>query len=218
MGLHYNSKENSHCTIGIWEIEEPLDMLIYRLKSEYTEAGLPVDLAPLEQMKSHKRKLEWVAERILLNEIAGKPVAISYDRYGKPFLSDSDNQISIAHSDNMVAVIHSTDSEVGIDIERISDKIGKIALRFLSAEEYEALSQHDRIFHLYLHWCAKEALYKLFGKKDLIFAENLHIPPFQCRERTGRFEGRILKNNYSEPLELRYFTSGEFVVVYTCKN
>ena len=56
--------------------------------------------------------------------------------------------------------------EVGIDIEYHSDRIQKIARRFLRPDEtYTTTSD------LLIAWCAKEAAYKLFSEEHLTYQE-----------------------------------------------
>jgi 4'-phosphopantetheinyl transferase len=64
-----------------------------------------------------------------------------------------------------------------------------------------------------IYWCAKEAMVKIHGKKDLTFAENLLIEPF-TKEKQGELTGRIIVNTTSETtVILSYFVYDNFVVV-----
>ncbi|MBQ0741343.1 4'-phosphopantetheinyl transferase superfamily protein, partial [Aquimarina celericrescens] len=77
--------------------------------------------------------------------------------------------ISITHSFEFTGVIVS-DKKVGIDIEKQREKIKLIAPKFTPIEEYKALGDgEDLIRKLTIVWGAKESLYKLYGKRGLLF-------------------------------------------------
>ena len=74
--------------------------------------------------------------RALLKQIlAPYRATLEYDSFGKPRLRNSKLNISVAHSGDYSAVIISSNSAVGIDIERLKDRIYRIKDRFLTAEE-----------------------------------------------------------------------------------
>ena len=60
----------------------------------------------------------------------------------------------------------------GIDIEYRSDRVKRIRSRFLAPEEEQNIDTAHEEEHLLVYWCAKEALYKLAGRKRWIFANN----------------------------------------------
>jgi phosphopantetheine--protein transferase-like protein len=84
----------------------------------------------------------------------------------------------------------SKNKSVGIDIELIKDKIERIATKFMSAEELLFIQEKQRIEHLYVCWCAKEAVYKLHGKKNVSFVENIELKPFHY-EGNGSFSAKL---------------------------
>jgi hypothetical protein len=63
-----------------------------------------------------------------------------------------------------------------------------------------------------IYWCAKEALIKIHGKKDLVFAENMKIAPF-LKEKQGKIVGSIIVNSETTAIPLQYFVHENFVVV-----
>jgi phosphopantetheine--protein transferase-like protein len=67
---------------------------------------------------------------------------------------------------------------VGIDFELIKDKIERVARKFMSPAELTFIDQGKHTEHLYACWCAKEAIYKLQGKRNVSFLNNIHIAPF----------------------------------------
>ena len=62
---------------------------------------------------------------------------------------------------------------------RLKDKIERIAHKFLGKAELNFIQENDRIDQLYVTWCAKEAIYKLHGKKNISFLEHIKLEPFE---------------------------------------
>lgn len=172
-------------SFAIWQINEDLSFFLDRIslcKSEKEE---------IEKFKSH-RLLEWIASRYLLILIESKK-SRSYclkDKYGKPFLENSDSFISLSHSGNLVAAVISS-SKVGIDIQKISDKVGIIKHKFLSNEELIDCDNDLKCFNRI--WTAKEAIYKAYGKKKLRFIKNIKVEKFSDKMDFQKSRGRITK-------------------------
>lgn len=113
--------------------------------------------------KSSARRQEYVCERALLREMTGNEVILFHNEDGKPML-ESNYNISISHTRGYVAIILSEKKEVGIDIEYVSDRVKKISSHFMRQDEIA-----NDIDSLLIHWCAKEAIYKLFSSEHLDF-------------------------------------------------
>ena len=104
-------------------------------------------------------------------------VGIHKDEHGKAFLIDNDSHISITHTAEFVAVAINPTAAVGIDMEKTDPKLQRTSKKYLSPPEYDhAQDQMDR---LCMYWCAKEALYKLYGKKKISFRDSIFISPFE---------------------------------------
>jgi phosphopantetheinyl transferase len=110
-----------------------------------------------------------------------------------------------------VAAIIDHDKTVGIDLEQPKEKLLKIAPRILANEELADAG--DDITKHCVYWCAKEALIKVYGKKDLTLAENLIISPFQL-ENEGNITGRIIVKNTITTIPLKYQVFESFVIVF----
>jgi 4'-phosphopantetheinyl transferase len=109
-----------------------------------------------------------------------------------------------------VAALTDIRKSVGIDLEQIKKKLLKIGPRVLHPAELEDAGENE-IKHC-LYWCAKEALVKVYGKKDLIFSEHLLIEPFKL-ETTGQLSGKIIVSGSETKVPLQYFVFGSFAVV-----
>ncbi|MCR5454837.1 MAG: siderophore biosynthesis protein, partial [Bacteroidales bacterium] len=90
-----------------------------------------------QSFKNDRRRREWLATRLLIKEMLGRYPGISYDGLGAPILSGcSDINISVSHTDVLVAVSLSDKCSVGIDIERITNRVLRIKHKFLNRDEY----------------------------------------------------------------------------------
>jgi phosphopantetheinyl transferase (holo-ACP synthase) len=135
---------------------------------------------------------------------------IRKDEFGKPFPVDSNYQLSLSHSYPYVAALIDSSQSVGIDLEQPKSKLLKIAPRVLSREEL-ADAGNDLVKHC-IYWCAKEAMIKVYGKKDLVFAENLIVAPFTLFSE-GDIVGRIIVRGIETKVPLHYNVHNDFVVV-----
>src|SRR5690606_26313429 len=101
-------------------------------------------------------------------------------------------------------------TSVGIDLEQPTPKLLKIASRIHAGEELQDAGTDPEKHCIY--WCAKEVMVKVYGKKDLIFSENLRILPF-LKEKKGEITGRVVVHDISMVVPMYYELSGDFVVV-----
>ena len=184
MPLYKTININKHSKVLIWKIEESFDTL-----SEGIELS-PQSTDRVSQMKSEIHQKGFLSVRHLLKEAGYSDSDLFYDEYGKPHLKDG-TQISITHSFIFSALIISKKNKVGIDIEKRRDKIVKIAHKFTPIEEYKSIANHDALVSkLTIVWGAKESLYKIYGKKKLLFLNHMYIEDFSFD--TSSTTGKIL--------------------------
>ena len=201
---------NEDIEFGIWEITEDYDTLISKLKLDQS------DIATVESFKNHQRKLEWLSVRTLLKEMLGKNSKIVYGPERKPYLHNNEFNISISHSKNLTSILMSKKKRVGLDLEFMTNKILRIADKFLRPEELENINKDLELYHLYLHWCAKEALYKICDKVDINFVTNLNIEPFIPKDN-GLMLGTVNNSYMNEKFTLNYFTIKNYSIVWCYK-
>ncbi len=151
---------------AVWKITESVEELRDAIILREAEETL------YQSFVAESRKKQWLAYRLLIRTLL-KPddFPVEYDQSGKPFLAGSDYHISVTHSEDLAAVIISRYARVGIDIEKIKPRIEKVRDKFLSPEESAFVGKEREMEQLTLTWCAKEALYKLYGKRDLDFRD-----------------------------------------------
>jgi 4'-phosphopantetheinyl transferase len=170
-----------------------------------------------ESLTNQQKRLEWLAGRVAAKQ-AMKSLGISFhgltkDEFGKPFPKMSTYQLSLSHSFPYAAALLDKHSPVGIDLEQPKEKLLKIASRIHHTNELHDLGT-DIVKHC-IYWCAKESMVKLRGKKDLIFAENMFIQPFE-RKDEGNITGKFIIGDNESMVPLHYVVYPTFIVVYTC--
>lgn len=176
---------------ALWKVEESQDELSYQLgrDSEYQE---------LMQIHHPQKKLEWLASRLVIQSLVEKMRSpfhgIYKDAFGKPHLYQLPYQISIAHCFPWaVGAIHESCS-IGIDIEQPRDKLLHIRDRFLNNKEAEIAGTNLDL--LCKFWTGKEVLYKIYGRKKLIFKDHIRIG--LDSENEHQLNGQIVFNDFSK--------------------
>jgi 4'-phosphopantetheinyl transferase len=187
---------------GIWQIAEPESFFLERI-------GMAA--SPLHPHK----KLQGLAARFLLTElIGGLPVAdIRTSPSGKPYIEGSPLVISLSHSGDLAAAIAGTVQRAGIDIERVTPKVSRVANKFLNPYESDFLSVEDMLLHQTICWCAKEALFKWFGAGGLNFKEHLRLHPFSIKPK-GEIRCSFRKPGNFQELSVAYEQEGQWCVAW----
>ena len=210
MAIIVNENLDCGCQLGIWKITEDYEKLLSRL------ALTGEEYKTLERFSFIPRRIEWLSVRVLLNEMANKDLTIVYNGNRKPFIKGNSYYLSISHSRDLTSILLSRDKKVGIDLEYMSHRIGSISHKFINENDVVTTDEEQRKYHLYIHWCAKEALYKICDKQDINFKENLTIEPFEPMEK-GVLRGRVQNKTRDELFLMNYFSLGNYVVVWCCK-
>jgi len=202
---------NEFSVLGVWKIEEDLNTLLESVVLD------PDDRKKYKVFASTSRKLEFLSVRALLTELLGKDARIVYNKNNKPFLKDGSRFISISHSNKLTAILLSTNEKVGIDLEYMSTNIGAIAFKFLNRREKITKELDKRRYHLYLHWCAKEALYKICDKEGISIKRNITIEPFEVKD-SGEIKGKVQTDKINDSFDLFYTRYDNYAIVWTKKN
>ena len=148
------------------------------------------------------QRVEWLACRVALKTLVeqrGRTYTCLWkDEFGKPHLCDLPGHLSLSHTPGWATAVWHQTRPVGLDVEPIREQFTRVVPRVLSPSEIvDANGQSDR---LAVYWCAKEALYKLYGKRQLTFREHLHVDPFP----TGatHLTGHVRLHDHEETLSL----------------
>jgi len=192
---------------AVWEVTEAEDELM---------DGLPaVDRCP-EDIRFHLKRLEWTAGRHLVHHLfnaAGLEYhGLMKDASGKPFPAGSTIQVALSNSFPFIAAQIHPEQPVGIDLEKPRNNLPRVLDRILSpAERKDAGSDPKKML---LYWCAKEAMFKIHGKRNLVFARDLRIAPF-IRQGNGLMEGTISHEGSILPVRLDYCIERLYTLVTT---
>jgi phosphopantetheinyl transferase len=202
---------NESTILGVWKIEEDIKTLLGMVELDND------DKKKYRVFKSTSRRLEFLSVRALLAELLGTDAKIVYNKNNKPFLKDGSRFISISHSHKLTAILCSGNEKVGIDLEYMSTNIGAIAFKFLNRREKVTKSSEERKYHLYIHWCAKESLYKICDKEGISIRNNITIEPFEVK-KSGEIKGKVHTQKINESFDLYYSRYDNYAIVWTKKN
>ncbi|MDP1622897.1 MAG: 4'-phosphopantetheinyl transferase superfamily protein [Bacteroidales bacterium] len=158
---------------GIWHITETTGELLADIQLSDSETNI------YNTFRNELRKRQWLAYRAILKHfLAPLTTFLSYDHNGKPSLDSGSHHISVSHAGEFAAAVCSETVPVGIDIEKIKDRVNRVKERFLQHIEMETIPAEECLEQLYVYWGGKEALYKLNGKPDVDFRNDIYIHPF----------------------------------------
>ena len=195
----------------MWEITEDYQTLLRMTK--LTDD----DIRRLNRFKNLNRKIESLSVRALLQQMVKHNARIVYHESSrKPFLNDNSYNISVTHSHKYTAILLNEDKQVGIDIEYMTHNIERVAHKFVNPKEKITKNTKLRREHIYVHWCAKEALYKMCDKEVLNFQKNLIIRPFEI-DIDGEIVGIVNKGKRCEEYTMYYMIDNNYVLVYCIK-
>lgn len=197
------------CQWGVWKTDESLEELFAMLPcaEKYREE--------VQRFTAESRCLEWLAVRVLLYALLGEEKEIDYRPNGKPYLADGSASVSISHTKGYVAVLlGAPDREVGIDIEQYGERVGRVAFKFMRADEIPSEYQGTEIWSLLLHWSAKETMFKCLNASEVDFREHLRILPFSVSE-SGVFAAEEYRTEEKRRFSIHYYLFPDFVLTMT---
>jgi len=197
------SHNNHHDMVALWQIT----------KEEFSarEQGNSI------QNLQNQRQRQKLACLSLANLYTGGNSNIFYDVHGKPHLANDPRNISFSHSGEYAAMMLS-DRHAGIDFEMIRAKVLNITHKFLNENELESLHEIHRVEHAHIYWGAKESLYKVYGKQQLSFRENLLIEPFPYESSKGYFKAAIVTESNRKNFTLYYEQMFGYMLVYVVNS
>jgi 4'-phosphopantetheinyl transferase EntD len=212
MGLIINREIEDGCFLGLWEITEDYETLF---RMTYLNGD---DIRRLNSFKSFHRKIESLSVRALLQQMTRPDARIVYNKQShKPFLDDRSFNISVSHSHKYTSILLGKNKLVGVDLEYMTHKIEKVAHKFIHKQDVITSNLLTRRKQLYIHWCAKEALFKICDKIDINFHEDLIIKPFDVNTE-GCIVGVVQNDSRYEEFKMHYQIVNNYVWVYCMKQ
>ena len=209
MAIAYRQRVDDDTEFALWKIEEQAEELYNQLQLNNDEKAF------IENISNGKRHLHWLGTRVLLRKLlrTDEYIDCKIDEHGKPYLVTLPYHISLSHSFDYAAVMISKKSSVGIDIEQVKEKVERIANRFLLPKELDFIEQDNRIQQLYACWCAKEAVYKCYGQKEVSFMDDILLEPFTFTA-PGQINAILTKNSVKNDYTVGYLQYEDYMIGY----
>lgn len=201
-----NIHETPDFQIGLWNVSEDEETLIL----EFPE--LNRFRSKVDGIKSKSKRLEYLVERILLKDMLGTIPEVFHEKSGKPFIQEK-RHISISHTRGYVAVMLSDSFNVAIDMEYPSERVCRVAEKFLRNDE-----KADTPFDQLVCWCSKETLYKLHSSDNLSFHEMrvTGIPLGSVRLNEGCLYIENVRR--SKKILVRYMATPSYILTYAMEK
>jgi 4'-phosphopantetheinyl transferase EntD len=185
--------------LGLWKIDESVDDF-------YNNFPYLLSIkTKISVCRSVSRQLEMLATRCLLYIMTdGEYVEISHNAHGKPQINGWN--ISVSHTKGYAAVMLSRSHIVAVDIEHNSNRVSKIADKFIRNDEYA-----PEVRMQLLHWSAKETIYKLYSEEDLMYFDMRLLPFSMCERGVVCIEDlKDYKTN-----EVHFMFTDDYVLTYS---
>jgi phosphopantetheinyl transferase (holo-ACP synthase) len=151
------------------------------------------------------------AKSKLIEHLYQQPFAIKKDTFGKPYIDEIDEHISISHTTDACSMVFTREPYPGIDIELMRPQLFKIMPKFLSELERE---KHDMLDlkTLTILWSAKEAIFKWHGIGEVDFKAHILIKHIDFEN--SRILAEFNKVGYQKELELKFMEYKQHIVTY----
>lgn len=186
----------------LWRVDETANWFIDQLSlaphlwSEYHQIAVPAI------------RLQWLASRFALQQVAkSREMDVHKDIYGKPHLVNDSRFISISHCQGYAAAM-AANQAVGVDVELVSPRVQRIKNRFLTEQEQAIVGATDA--DLMLAWSVKEAVYKMYGSKKLLFKEHIRLTDRNNEVQVVRVD--LVTPEYQQHLQVAFCFLEEVVL------
>lgn len=168
----YKDFSDNNAQILIWKYDE----------EEVLNAEELLEVENYDRVKDfHPKKIQEVLMvRKMLKQLLPN-CKILYKDNGEPFLEPSDFEVSISHSFPLAALAISS-QKIGIDLEKLKDKITKIRHKFILNED-AFIDNSQEVEFLTAIWCVKESLYKIHHSKHWSLKKHYDVKAFALEEK-----------------------------------
>jgi phosphopantetheinyl transferase len=151
------------------------------------------------------------AKNKLIQHLYQQPFAIKKDDFGKPYIDEIDEHISISHTKNACAILFTREPNPGLDIELERPQLAKITSKYLSSIELE---KHDitNLKILTILWAAKEAMFKWHGIGEVDFKRHLYVKHIDFEN--NQIQAQFLKQDFESDIVLQFLEHKNHIIVY----
>ena len=188
----------SGAILGIWRIEETVSEMLAMMPS------LEKLQHVLDSYSRDARRLEVLSVHALVYIMTGdESLVVGHNEDGHPLLEGW--HVSISHTRGYAAVLLSRQDEVAVDVEYVSNRVAKIADRFIRDDE-----QDETITRQLVCWCTKEAVYKYFSSQHLALLD------IRLRNYELLSEGCVFAENMQtgDTVTVNYNVTDSYVMTY----
>lgn len=210
MGIFWR-QQTDETEIIVWKVEESIGFFEHKLNLS------PQKMRELqERFRYNQDLLHWLASRYVLSYLLEEAyVDIQKNAQGKWHLPNEASHFSISHSGAYVAVIKSP-YLVGIDIQIYTQKLTRIAAKFIPLEQLMKIQKTVRPQQLYhVHWGIKEAMFKAYGDGKIDFRQHLLIDLLDLpQERFFNLETSLEKEEIQKTYQTQVKLEEEFVLAW----
>lgn len=190
--------------IRIDKVGESARMALWRMTESPQEMIAPKGVS-LDGIHSEVRLREILTEYSMLRSLISRDdLIIKHLPSGKPLLTGY--SLSLSHTKGWAAMLLSEKSiNLGIDIEYYSDRVNKVADRFIRHDE-----QSGSLAHKLINWSAKETVYKALYSEDLHYFE-MRVYPF-CPSSQGNIKVEDLRTQ--KDIKVSYVLNNDYVLTW----
>ena len=165
----------------------------------------PEDYQIFLKRKANHLRSQFLASRKLIGLI-NPDLRISY-KEDIPILSDNKN-ISISHSDEIVTILISKENGIGVDVEKIKNKVHSVASKFLSSNEIGFFGKDPSTRQLIRAWTAKEAIYKALRKPGINFSDNIILDKFNDKAKSAN--AKFISSDQETTFKLYFYDLDDY--------
>lgn len=170
----------------------------------------------LEGMQSIEHKKGFLGVRMLVQHIGFTDFDLVYDVTGKPHLKPEDSNtkikhISISHSHEFSSICISTEGIIGVDLEKVKEKVLRIAPRFMDVSHLEHLSIEDQMKKATVIWGVKEAIFKIKNEVGISFPDHILEDSFALEDKSGT--AHLNFNTIHESFSFQFYEIESFIFV-----
>lgn len=185
-------------TIGFWEIGENDDF-------SYAKTIFKFYHPNWLNYKNVQRKKQILATRLLAHKMCPND-EILQNPFGKPFFNSKHKHLSISNDKNII-VLYLSNQPCGIDIQSLNKKILNISHKFQNKNDFANESNEEELIHL---WSAKESIYKIHGKSEILFKKHLTV-----LNQDNKIYGTCSHPGYSFNCKINTLKFKNYYLVYT---
>lgn len=187
------------------------------------------DLAAVEGMKGRRRSDRLIWRGLARRLIDNRPLEVEYTTEGAPRINNFPYaHISVSHCNKAVALVVSQ-RLCGVDVECLDRNFRVVAPRYISPKEWKlkpteedevtsgtnwpdsATAEGERAEQMFLAvvWCAKECLYKMYGRRGLDFCHDITVESIDLEQ--GVVAGRVKGH---PQVTMNIVKTSDYIVVY----